>query len=259
MSQRKKLIWFQHLHKCAGSTLVFYAIKNGETLHRPHLNGNPFDGVKGMPVPLWNFSKAELTSFIDGQIDKGVSFIACEYGGPKFEAVFEHKDVTTVTLLRDPYRRFLSAYYFYFLRRGTITGNPESFFRCTEWVWCFEDYYTRIFSEANATSAYMNDDNFKLALENLSRFDHVVSVDKKGWESPLFKKLGWEALDKYENRNANSNIRIAAKCLLKFKFGEFHRRLKYRPVKDSRYLDLFSEYVVFDNELMDAYWQGRDN
>jgi len=41
MHQEYRLVWFQHLQKAAGSTIIQMAIQNDETLFSVHENGNP--------------------------------------------------------------------------------------------------------------------------------------------------------------------------------------------------------------------------
>ena len=58
-----RLVWFQHLHKAAGTYVIRRAIANGERLFPNNENGNPcnHNGV----IPLWEMSERELTKFID--------------------------------------------------------------------------------------------------------------------------------------------------------------------------------------------------
>ena len=38
-----RLVWFQHLHKAAGTYVIRRAMANGETFWPEHENGNPVD------------------------------------------------------------------------------------------------------------------------------------------------------------------------------------------------------------------------
>ena len=80
-----RLVWFQHLHKAAGTYVIRRAMANGETFWPEHSNGNP--RVDGQLVPLWEMSSDQLTSFIDECEKKGVTFVACEWGGPDFQTL----------------------------------------------------------------------------------------------------------------------------------------------------------------------------
>ena len=59
-----RLIWFQHLHKAAGTLIVNMAKANNEVLHNPNNNGNPSD-EKGSTMPLWKYDKSRLLDFIN--------------------------------------------------------------------------------------------------------------------------------------------------------------------------------------------------
>mgnify|MGYP001457608754 CR=1 FL=1 len=59
-----RLIWFQHIHKAAGSMIVNQAIANGEKLFSDHRNGNPIS-EEGELIPLWDFTDSEISNFID--------------------------------------------------------------------------------------------------------------------------------------------------------------------------------------------------
>ena len=59
-----RLIWFQHLHKAAGTLIVNMAKANNEVLYDPNNNGNPSD-EKGSTMPLWKYDKSRLLDFIN--------------------------------------------------------------------------------------------------------------------------------------------------------------------------------------------------
>jgi hypothetical protein len=74
-----KLIWFQHFHKAAGSTIVEYALMNNEKLYPNHANGNPLE-KDGSLINLHTFSPTELTKFVDN-CEKMVSILLLQNGG----------------------------------------------------------------------------------------------------------------------------------------------------------------------------------
>ena len=80
-----RLVWFQHLHKAAGTYVIRRAMANGEIFWPSHENGNPLE--KNEPIELWKMSSTELISFIDKCVERGVTFVACEWGGPDFAAL----------------------------------------------------------------------------------------------------------------------------------------------------------------------------
>ena len=53
-----RLVWFQHLHKAAGTYVIRRAIANGERLFPNNENGNPcnHNGV----IPLWEMSEKRV-------------------------------------------------------------------------------------------------------------------------------------------------------------------------------------------------------
>ena len=67
-----RLIWFQHVHKAAGTLVVNLAKENGEVLFKNNANGNPLD-ENGDRLELWNYSAEELTDFIDQCEKDGVT------------------------------------------------------------------------------------------------------------------------------------------------------------------------------------------
>ena len=68
-----RLVWFQHLHKAAGTYVIRRAMANGETFWPEHSNGNPRND--GELIPLENMSSNQLTSFINECEEKGILFL----------------------------------------------------------------------------------------------------------------------------------------------------------------------------------------
>mgnify|MGYP000735256715 CR=1 FL=1 len=73
-----RLIWFQHLHKAAGTLIVNMAKANNEVLHNPHNNGNPSD-IKGSTLPLWEYDESRLLDFINNFLNLLFSFFTCYF------------------------------------------------------------------------------------------------------------------------------------------------------------------------------------
>lgn len=59
-----RLIWFQHIHKAAGTLIVNMAKANNEKMYIPNNNGNPTDD-NGVVLPVWEYNNFELSKFID--------------------------------------------------------------------------------------------------------------------------------------------------------------------------------------------------
>ncbi|MDP7374796.1 MAG: hypothetical protein QF445_04760 [Candidatus Poseidoniaceae archaeon] len=204
-----RLVWFQHLHKAAGTYVIRRAMANGETFWPDHENGNPVN--EGKVIPLWDMASDKLTSFIDECEERGVTFVACEWGGPDYQTLANDERVTLLTCLRQPIKRLISNYnydhywmwtkatsYEEYLREGHLHSSPE--------------YYTKIFARGEL--------DLDLAKSNLESFDHVIvaedgmgALDELGWPKEsdtthptfgdrkraliLFAKLRWSRLFNY--------------------------------------------------------------
>ena len=172
-----RLVWFQHLHKAAGTYVIRRAMANGETFWPSHENGNPLE--KNEPIELWKMSSTELISFIDKCEERGVTFVACEWGGPDFAALAKDSRVTLLTCLRQPINRLISNYnydhywmwtkaksYRTYLSENNLHSSPE--------------YYTKIFARGKL--------DYETAKYNLELFDYVI-VAEEGMQ--LLDELGW--------------------------------------------------------------------
>ena len=114
----KRIIWFQHMHKVAGSTFVNIAMNNSVQFYAPNLNGNPqYLAEEPGAKETWleyntteirydRFPKEKLQSFINSCIKSEVQMIACEWGFPK-EPLADAR-IMYITCFRDPWSRFVS-------------------------------------------------------------------------------------------------------------------------------------------------------
>lgn len=172
-----RLVWFQHLHKAAGTYIIRRAMANGERFWPTHENGNPVKN--GAVIPLWKFNSSELKSFIDECEAKSITFVACEWGGPDFEVLAGDDRVTMLTCLRHPTKRLISNYnydhywmwtkaksYTEYLGEGHLHSSPE--------------YYTRIFARDSL--------DIDQAKKNLALFDHVIIAEEN---MDTLEELGW--------------------------------------------------------------------
>ena len=57
--KKYRLVWFQHLHKAAGTYVVRRALTNGEKPYPLNKNGHPHDDTGA--IPLWEMTGEELT------------------------------------------------------------------------------------------------------------------------------------------------------------------------------------------------------
>ena len=126
MSNDYRLIWFQHLHKSAGTLIVNMAIENNEVLYQSHGNGNP-KNKDGNVLPLWEYNEKELINFIDKCEKDGVTFVATEQGSPNFETLIEDSRVFLITCLRDPLKRSVSNFNYAYYSGYTDCTSYEKF------------------------------------------------------------------------------------------------------------------------------------
>ena len=212
-----RLVWFQHLHKAAGTYVIRRAAANGEQFWPNHENGNPVS--EGKVIPLWDYDETQLISFIDECQEKGVTFVACEWGGPHYETLANEPRVTLLTCLRDPVKRFISNYnydhywmwtkaknYQEYIEEGHLHSSPE--------------YYTKIFARGEA--------NTELAKSNLSLFDMVIVAERNMNDLNI---LGWEKESDTTHPTFGDKKRAAilfAK-LRWFRLFNYIRKVKFQP------------------------------
>ena len=212
-----RLVWFQHLHKAAGTYVIRRAMANGETFWPVHENGNPVRN--GEVIPLWDMSSEDLTSFVDECQAQGVTFVACEWGGADFEALANDDRVELLTCLRHPIKRLVSNYnydhywmwtkaksYQEYLEEGHLHSSPE--------------YYTRIFARGKLDLDY--------AKSNITLFNHVI-IAEQGMGA--LDQLGWSKESDTTHPTFGDKKR-AAILFAKFRWVRllnYLRKVKYQP------------------------------
>ena len=172
-----RLVWFQHLHKAAGTYVIRRAMANGETFWPEHKNGNPAKNDE--MIPIWDYSPEELTSFIDQCEKENITFVACEWGTPDFETLAKDERVVMVTCLRDPINRFISNFNYDYYWMWTKVDNYKDYMD-QGLIHSSPEYYTRMFSGGDA--------NLQKSRENISLFDLVIIAEKN---MDLLNTLGW--------------------------------------------------------------------
>ena len=172
-----RLVWFQHLHKAAGTYVIRRAMANGETFWPNHENGNPVEN--GSVIQLWKMSSEELSSFVDKCEKKGVTFVACEWGGPDFQTLSNDERVTLLTCLRHPIKRLVSNYNYDHYWMWTKASSYDEYLSEPH-LHSSSEYYTQIFSRGES--------NLDKAKSNLELFDHVI-IAEDGMEA--LNELGW--------------------------------------------------------------------
>ncbi len=234
-----RLVWFQHLHKAAGTYVIRRAMANGETFWPTHENGNPVK--EGEVIPLWKMEGNDLTAFIDECENSGVTFVACEWGGADFEILANDERVTLLTCLRHPIKRLISNYnydhywmwtkatsYAEYLNEGHLHSSSE--------------YYTRIFARGK--------EDLTIAKSNISLFDYVI-IAEDGMSA--LDELGWSKESDTTHPTFGDKKR-ASILLLKLRWIRLFNYLKQR-----KYLPSTELQIEEKNKLdMDLYNSMRD-
>ena len=186
-----RLIWFQHLHKAAGTLIVNMAKANNEVLHNPNNNGNPSD-EKGSTMPLWKYDKSRLLDFINDCEDKGVTFVASEFGAPDFKMLAGDSRIKLITCFRDPVKRLVSNYNYDYYSGYTEDNNLESFLKEVN-LFTSDNYYVRIFSRMDGfPDKKLTEEDYINAMKNISKFDILINAERENIEERLVKELNWK-------------------------------------------------------------------
>jgi hypothetical protein len=188
-----RLIWFQHVHKAAGSAIINQAIANGEILYPVHENGNPCSSSQQL-LPIWDYEDNELLEFIDDCQSQGVTFVATEWGSPTFRILNADPRVVLVTCIREPWSRLVSNYnYDYYL--GFSRSPSLSEFMIGEHRIKLDNYLVRVFSgDSDHESDALGLESVNSSINNLQLFDLVLITEREGdLKTHLFEALGWKA------------------------------------------------------------------
>lgn len=189
-----RLIWFQHFHKAAGSSVGALARRNGETFYRRHHNGNPYDD-KGHVLPLWEYGPAEMTAFIDECERANTTFVATEWGAPDFRFLAQDPRVVSVSLIRDPWPRLVSNYMFDVLRRHAKLTPIDSYYFHHSLKYRQANYYTRtLMAGLGVSRADEPAELERLAWKNLGALDFVLPLEAEKPVDALCAFLGWSPL-----------------------------------------------------------------
>ncbi|MEB3212914.1 MAG: hypothetical protein VKL39_16290 [Leptolyngbyaceae bacterium] len=251
-----RLIWFQHFHKAAGTSIVKLADINHEVFYSNHDNGNPLDS-DGKEIPLWQLSDDELTQFIDHCENTGITFIANEWGAPNFELLSSDPRVVLVTCLRDPLKRFLSNFYFDYWSGYTNYGDIENYIN-SDGCFTMFDYYCRILSGHHDKSEPLDHSQFEVAKSNLSYFDHIMVLEDKEAFSKLQNFLNWDIkLDNLHQNKSNQFNRRVLKLILSGRVDLMWRRLSHLRRKPTQeFLHVFQQGNKWDIRLYELSKQS---
>tara|TARA_B110000495_G_C23007133_1_gene595143 strand:+ start:1260 stop:2024 length:765 start_codon:yes stop_codon:yes gene_type:complete len=227
-----RLIWFQHLHKSAGTVIINMAIANKEILFPHHNNGNPKE-ENGEILPLWEYNKIQLIDFVNKCEKEGVTFIATEYGSPDFEILSEDPRITLITCIRDPENRIVSNYNYDYYSGYTNVKTLEKFINVPN-VYTSDNYYVRVFSRTTALPLKtINKEEYMVALDNISKFNIIINTENNNLEEKLRDGLGWKIIT---NKN-HATFGDKWKIINMIKRLQISKLIKYLR-KESMSLDL---------------------
>jgi hypothetical protein len=189
VSKDYRLVWFQHFHKAAGSSIVKTAQVNNETPFPKHENGNPCDEI-GKLIPLESYSVQQLKAFVDSCEQKGITFVACEWDIADYAALKQDPRITLITCVREPLKRFVSDYYYSYYRGSHDHDSLESHLK--QMSESFKnDYYCRMLGRQQ-NSGVLEKQALESSKEILCLFDHVCVLEKQDSLKELYNYLGWD-------------------------------------------------------------------
>lgn len=246
LSKPYRLIWFQHFHKAAGTSITNLAMANGEAFYARHNNGNPV-GADGKELELWTYSAAELSRFVDDCERAGVTFVATEWGTPDLNALAQDPRVRLITCLRHPLSRFVSNFYFDLYHGFTPARSLRDYVGSRNRTITMPDYYCRMLTRIYNNPAALGEEDFPRAKEALGKF-HSVSVLENGL-AELGNVLGWGTNRVHANKSAFS-FRQFLGLLRRGRLDLIYLRARYprkRPADD--FIEFFKAAGKCDFDL----------
>jgi len=249
-----RLVWFQHFHKAAGTSIIELARRNGERFYPRHENGNPVGG-DGRPLALWRLPAAALSAFVDDCQRQGVSFVATEWGVPALETLADDPRVVLVTCLRHPLQRLISNYYYDLYGGYTAARRLDAYPDSSREAFCRHNYYCRMLAGKAEETGEIGEQDFLRARARLACFDHCDVVER-GLE-PLAHRLGWTIHAVHENKSDA----VPARILKDLCRGRW-RQVLYRIVDPKRqpeaaFCTAFARLSEWDLRLYELVEQAR--
>lgn len=241
-----RLVWFQHFHKAAGSSIIDLAELNKEQFWPYHNNGNPIE-ENGNELKLWEYSIEELAGFVDSCEEKGVTFVATEWGTPNIEYLRSDNRVVLVTCLRNPLDRYVSNFYYDLYNGYTPARTLFEYESSRNRAITTFNYYCRVLLNINESSTKIGSKEFDTAASTLEKFDVCISLEE-GF-SRLSSALSWTHNNMHSNRVSTNFITIV-KLLARAKLKLAYFRLKYPKTKPSKdFIEYFDAVNVWDLKL----------
>lgn len=195
-----RLLWFQHFHKAAGTSLIRLALANGERPFPTHRNGNLTEADGRTSVPIWEYSADPLRALVDRCEAEGVTLIATEFGVPDLQALSADPRVSLITCLREPFARFVSNYYFD-LHHGYAKVSKLDDYAGSRGTFTIRNYYCWMLSRQTDRDHAIDQADFLFASRQLEMFDQIViAEDANSWDR-MKDGLGWKGDVPFDNRN----------------------------------------------------------
>lgn len=198
-----RLVWFQHFHKAAGSTVMRLGRLNGERFYPDNQNGNPYDH-NGRLLPLWQYSKKALSEFIDHCERNRISMVATEWGAPDLKFLSDDPRVKLVTLLRDPWSRLVSNYTYDMISRYENLMPIRDYYYHHSLSFRQPNYYCRTLLQGLGRT--VPQDGLSLveqAMHALKYFDFAANVSSAGAMEALCHSVGWRFQEVSVNQKPN--------------------------------------------------------
>lgn len=189
VSGKYRLVWFQHLHKAAGTSIVQLALANGERTWAHHVNGNPYTG-DGDLIRIWQQSPADQIRFVDQCEASGVTFVATEWGLPDVAALAADPRVVLITCFREPLDRFVSDFYYslhnnFSHSRASMAGAVGTTFPRSS------NYYCRLFAGRRSAADPLDQPDLDAARRCLASFDCAFAIEGDPELQLLKQRLQW--------------------------------------------------------------------
>jgi hypothetical protein len=239
-----RLIWFQHFHKAAGTSVVELARRNGERFHPLHDNGIPLDD-EGHPLPLWRYPLAQLAAFVDECEAQRVSFVATEWGVPALEALAADPRVVLVTCLREPLSRLVSNFYYDLYGGYTGVRCLEAYPESSRAPFCRHNYYCRMLAGKAQAEGEIDAADFLRARERLASFAYCGVVERG--LMPLARHLEWNPHAVHENRS-DSALRLL-KDFRRGRYAAVRRLFHPRELPGAAFRSDFARLNAWDLRL----------
>ena len=248
INKKYQLIWFQHFHKAAGTSIVDLARANNETFWPNHENGNPKDN-NGNFIELWKYSQDKLKQFIDQCEKQGVTFVATEWGLPDVTFIGKDDRIILITCLRQPLSRLVSNFYYDLYYGYTQAKKIEDYIATSGETFTMFNYYSRILSGHDNNSEDVTEALFLKAKKALNEFDLCLIMEHGFFN--LKTELNWTITQRHSNR-LDLNIKEALLLMKQGKMKDLFYRILYRKKKlDSEFLNYFNAGNFWDIQLYD--------